>query len=145
MGCPFFEPQYPLEPGDWTEHWVHRPRLPLGEAWSGVCRAISNEAHTPPEVHQREFCNFGYARGRCDRFPASSAADAVRFSVIQENPLRLISILEKAHAPIEHSELNPADTESDGLLLRQARAFAQSCGRISATGQPEQRRAASSP
>lgn len=125
MGCPFFEPQRLLEPGPWTEYWVHRPRLPLGEAWSGVCHAISNETHTPPEEHQRELCNCGYARGRCENFPASPAADAVRFSVIGNEPLRLVYILEKDHAPIEHGEFDP-NTESDGILARQARAFMRS-------------------
>lgn len=101
MPCPFFEPCVVLETGPWT----HRPRLPLGEAYSGICRAgRSGEAasgEAPSEDRQRELCNHGYARGVCERFPVSCAADAVRFSVTSEQPLRLIYILEKDYAPLE--------------------------------------------
>ncbi len=123
MGCPFFEPQRPLEPGDWTEYWTHRPRLPLGEAYSGICRA--GDPHTPSKERQRELCNCGYARGRCENFPKSSAVDAVRFSVISNEPLRVIYILEKDYAPLEHGEFDP-NGEPDSVLAHQARAFAQS-------------------
>lgn len=130
MGCPFFEPQRPLEPGDWTEYWTHRPRVPLGEAYSGVCRA--SDPHIPSEERQRELCNCGYARGRCENFPASAAADAVRFSVISNEPLRLIYILEKDYAPLEHGEMVLSALAPEDLLSRQARAFVESHSRLAA-------------
>lgn len=121
MACPFFEPRQKLDPGPWT----HIPRLPLGAAYSGVCRA-GREPVTPPEDHQRELCNCGYARGRCSDFPADAAADAVRFSAVGDSE-RVVYVFEKDHAPVRHGllELSAADGE-DELLLAQARAFVES-------------------
>jgi hypothetical protein len=53
------------------------------------------------------FCNFGYARGRCAEFPDSSTADAVRFSVAgnADGIVKIVWILEKDHAPVEHGFL----------------------------------------
>lgn len=130
MSCPFFEPRDLLDPVPWNELWTHRPRVPLGEAYSGVCRARPGEPIAPSEEQQRELCNHGYARGRCERFPADCAADAVRFSVISEEPLRLVYILEKDHTPVEHGELDIS--AADGLLASQARAFAESYARLAA-------------
>jgi hypothetical protein len=110
VACPFFEPLQLLPPRQWT----HRPRLPLGEAWSGRCHAGGE----PTGEEQFELCNHGYARGQCPSFPSSCLADAVRFSVTREEPLRLIYILEKDHAPLEHGELPPNE-----ILAAQARAF----------------------
>jgi hypothetical protein len=93
------------------------------------------EFHTPPESHQREVCNRGYAGGRCDRFPGGDAADAVRFSITtgQAGKLRLVYILEKEHAPASHgavefsaNEVVFPDSHGDDLLARQARAFVES-------------------
>jgi hypothetical protein len=125
MACPFFDPQRRLDPGAWT----HRPRLPLGDAYGGLCRA--REPFSPEEEHQREFCNRGYARGVCEHFPVSRDADAVRFSVAAENDgfLRIVYILEKDHAPLSHGELElsgEAGPPAHDLLMRQARAFAES-------------------
>ena len=103
MSCPFFVPARRLE----TTGWVRPPRLPLGDPWAGSCQARAGETFEPPESQQREVCNCGYARGRCDRFPPNAAPDAVRFSV-QEAPgerLRVTFVLEKEHRPIEHGVL----------------------------------------
>lgn len=106
--------------------------MPLGEAYSGTCRARPNEFHVPPEAHLREACNCGYARAGCDRFPEGSAADAVRFSLAELNggKLGVIYVLEKDHAPVSHGTLEFlveadafANADLDALLLRQARAF----------------------
>lgn len=118
MPCPFFEPRVVLETGPWT----HRPRLPLGEAYSGVCHAIG-AGQTPPEARQIELCNRGYARGICEHFPESCRADAVRFSVTGEDPLRLTYILEKECAPIEHGHADARLLLPDAILIAQARAF----------------------
>jgi hypothetical protein len=98
VACPFFEPVQPLG----REQWLHPPRFPLGEAYRGLCHTAP-EPFAPPESAQRELCNCGYARGRCDRFPAESS-DAVRFSVASENDqsLRIIYIFERRHAPQTH-------------------------------------------
>jgi hypothetical protein len=119
LACPFFEPREVLPPGLWT----HRPRVPLGEAYSGQCHAGGN-----PSGEQHYLCNHGYARGICEHFPASSGAnpalaDAVRFSVISEEPLRLVYILEKDHAPLTHGELAADALATDPIVAAQARAF----------------------
>ncbi len=119
MACPFFEPRELLPPGFWT----HRPRLPLGDAYSGLCHARGD----PSGEHQYELCNHGYARGLCEHFPASCSTDAVRFSVTCEEPLRLVYILEKDHAPIEHGELAP-----NSIVVSQACAFVASYLRLRA-------------
>jgi hypothetical protein len=77
----------------------------------------------PLERVQREFCNSGYARGKCSRFPAETAADAVRFSAQPQG--RLLYILEKDHAPLEHGEIDPEEDLREPLAM-QAKAFAES-------------------
>jgi len=76
---------------------------------------------------QRETCDCGYARGRCAHFPDDAGADAVRFSMAGE---RLIYILEKDHAPLEHGEAEA--TEMREPLASVARAFRESYGRATA-------------
>jgi len=125
MACPFFDPQRRLDPGAWT----HQPRLPLGDACFGSCNSPSGAPHIPPEEHQRELCNRGYARGLCRHFPVSSGADAVRFSVTDDRGgcLRVVYVFEKDHAPLSHGVLEfPAAAPAADLLFRQARAFVDS-------------------
>jgi hypothetical protein len=95
--------------------------LPLGDAWAGTCTAGCTRE--PAESIQREICNSGYARGRCDHFPEKETADAVRFSISAGG--RLIYILEKDHAPIEHGEIDIL-TEPREPLASLARAFWES-------------------
>ena len=127
MACPFFLPTRMLDRGAWT----NPPRLPLGEPYYGTCLARPSDVFSASETVQRELCNCGYARGRCERFPADSAADAVRFSIKGETDgrVRLIYIVEKDHAPVEHGELEyngGVSGNSSELLQAQARAFAES-------------------
>jgi hypothetical protein len=98
-------------------------RAPLGAIFEGECeRRGTGEAR---------FCNFGYARGSCAEFPAESAADAVRFSVLgsAQGIVRMIWILEKDHAPIDHGFLDYTErthtfvAEPAGVLAVQARVF----------------------
>jgi hypothetical protein len=113
----------------------------LGDQFGGACHAHPADIVEPPETHQRELCNCGYARTRCDRFPGGSAADAVRFSVTDDTPTRLlvVYVLEKDHAPVEFGtlEYNVADAHLEEprnivgpriseVLARQARAFLES-------------------
>jgi hypothetical protein len=115
MACPYFKPLRPLDSGGWDP----APRLPLGGAWAGECTA--RPGWEPPEAIQRDVCNSGYPRGRCDHFPPDARADAVRFSF---SGGRLIYILEKDHAPVEHGEIEPdAAHNPREPLASQARAF----------------------
>ena len=131
MPCPFFLPCRCLDPGA----WVHPPRLPLGDPHAGACHAGPALPHEPPEAHQRELCNYGYARYRCSHFPDDAAADAVRFSIASEagGRLELIYVIEKDHAPVEHGRLIRLIEEgrweslhTSELLARQAQAFVES-------------------
>ena len=136
MACPFFMPVSRLDEGN----WVHAPRLPLGDFYRGVCRSQASESFDPPESSQRDLCNYGYARGRCERFPADSPGDAVRFSVITDEGvgdeggrLRLVYIVEKDHAPADHGTVESRTEQIQSLSLRendvmsgQARAFLES-------------------
>ena len=129
MACPFFVPVRRLGNRD---KWLHAPRLPLGDAYRGFCKAGA-EPFEPPEPSQDEFCNCGYARGHCDRFPAEGA-DAVRFSLLSEDSarVRLVYILEKNHAPVEHGVIeyvrcgSRMEGTAQELLLAQCRAFLES-------------------
>ena len=132
MACPFF---LPLRRVDEADRWVHAPRLPLGDFYRGVCRARPGEVVDPDESVQRELCNCGYARGRCERFPLDAAADAVRFSVTGESGdvVRIVYILERDHAPLDHGAMEYrvaegafASVDASELLLAQARAFVES-------------------
>ena len=138
MACPFFHPGRPI---DDAGRWTHAPRMPLGEACHGTCRAQPSESFEPSEGSLLELCNWGYARGRCDRFPPDAPADAVRFSIAAEDQrsVRLIYVLERDHAPVEHGVIEcsfssggfalegTAVMHADALLLfAQARAFLES-------------------
>ena len=111
MACPFFMPIERVDDGP----WLHAPRLPLGGTYRGTCHARQGEVIE----ERREFCNTGYARGQCERFPADSKADAVRFSM---SGGQLIYVLERDCAPLEHGVVTEAVSET---LSRQARAFVE--------------------
>ena len=114
--------------------WARAPRMPLGDAYGGHCRACAGEPVRPAETQLRELCNFGYARGRCDRFPAASGADAVRFSITSDDGsrVRMVYVVESEHAPLEHGSLEYLIEErrlegaGPGLLSAQAAAFVAS-------------------
>jgi hypothetical protein len=131
VACPFFVPSRRLE----IAGWIRPPRLPLGDPFGGACHAQPADIVEPPESRQRELCNCGYARGRCDRFPGTSPADAVRFSVTGDTLARLsmVYVVEKDHAPAEHGVLEyvVGDARLEGppvsdVLMHQARAFLES-------------------
>ncbi len=131
MACPFFVPSRRLE----VSGWVRPPRFPLGDPFGGACHARPGDILEPPEALQRELCNCGYARGRCERFPGGSAPDAVRFSVTDDSPSRLlvVYVVEKDHAPAGHGTIEYAvdDARLEGpsitdILVQQVRAFLES-------------------
>lgn len=68
------------------------------------------------------FCNFGYARRLCPEFPDGSIADAVRFSVSgnADGIVKIVWILEKDHAPVEHGLLEY--TKSTGAFVAEPAA-----------------------
>ena len=130
MACPFFMPEAPLE----SEGYTRAPRMPLGEAYTGQCHACSGPPMHPAGDRLRELCNFGYARGRCDRFPAGDAADAVRFSITaaETGSVRMVYVIESQNLPVEHGVVEYLIREQrvtgapTALLASQARAFAAS-------------------
>lgn len=101
-------------------------RAPLGGLFEGECE-IERGAGEP------RLCNFGYARGLCASFPEGTVADAVRFSVVDsaDGLVRVVWILEKDHAPVEHGELEYLESSGEfvekpeGVLGVQARVFVE--------------------
>ncbi len=81
--------------------------LPLGGAWSGVCRAIPGDAWQPEAADLERRCNLGYARGVCPRFPDGAGPDAIRFTIASDDGavLRLYYVAERDHHPFAHGPL----------------------------------------
>ena|SRR5271167_3405047 len=128
MACPYFYPLARFE----NSTWAVPPRLPLGDPFSGECR-VSGSAFQPEETQMRKVCNVGYGRGCCDRFPPSSATDAVRFHVSKDSGklIRIQYIFEKDCWPKEHGFLEYANATirsgpADEILRKQAAAFLES-------------------
>ncbi|MBS1857773.1 MAG: hypothetical protein JST11_20555 [Acidobacteria bacterium] len=120
MSCPYFYP---------TESRGGSATLPLGGFWAGECRA----AAPPAEPGDATYCNLGYARGLCARFPAAEGPDAVRFAVARDEGGRLgiLYAIERDHYPGAHGTIEfapggEAAPAPDGLLERQAAAYAES-------------------
>ena len=129
MACPYFYPLARFE----SSNWVVPPRLPLGDAFAGECRA-AGAAFQPEEEKVRQVCNLGYGRGRCDRFPENAATDAVRFNLTEDAGalIRIQYVDEKDCWPGDHGQLNcengavPTGASGDVVLHRQAAAFVES-------------------
>jgi hypothetical protein len=142
MSCPCFEP---IEPRPYVAA-LRRAMLPLGDAWTGICRAVPGEPFQPDDSLLDGFCNIGYARGHCARFPAGHGPDAVRFTIVSDDgaALRLYYVLEHDHRPYAHGPLefsvsrNEVVTPAEGALTAvQARAYAASyLSRTSESGLP---------
>ncbi len=99
------------------ERWSDPPRLPLIDPCDGVCEAEAS-LWTPDEAALKQYCNTGYARGRCPRFPAAAPYDAVRFTAGEDGEVRYV--FEKNYSPAGHG-VTPAD---GGRLAAQAAVFA---------------------
>ncbi len=128
MACPYFLPTGRFH----DSSWLKPPRLPLGDPCQGEC-TIAHAAPGPAEL--RDFCNTGYARGRCPHFPGDSATDAIRFSLAADHPesLELVYILESDYAPAAHGPITydraarDFTTAPDSPIVRaQARQFIDS-------------------
>jgi hypothetical protein len=120
MACPYFYPVARFQ----TSPWSVPPRLPLGDAFSGECRAAENSAQ-PDETRVRELCNLGYGRGRCEHFPLNSAADAIRFHVAKDagELIEIQYVFEKDCWPGEHGIVH---SSLSATLQRQADAYLES-------------------
>ncbi len=101
MACPHFHPSEPLAA------WRKPPLLPLGDPYAGTCHAEPASAVQPELAVLREFCNLGYARGRCPRFPANGGPDAVRFGVTHDRGGRIgiWCVRERDHLPFDEERL----------------------------------------
>jgi hypothetical protein len=80
-------------------------------------------------------CNLGYARGACPRFPADTAADAVRFAIARDDghSLEIRYAVERGHLPLDYGQIwyRPAENAFQPplpatALAGQARAYAAS-------------------
>jgi len=120
MACPFFYPVARFE----TNPWSIPPRLPLGDAFSGECRAPENSVQ-PDEARMREVCNPGLGQHGCEQFPKNSAADAIRFHVAQDagELIHIQYVFEKDCWPTEHGD---AASLTNEILRRQAGVFLES-------------------
>jgi hypothetical protein len=101
MACPYF---VPLRRDDLRSGALGIP-LPLGDAWTGICKAAES---LPEPAILDPLCWFGYARGRCRHFPEQDAGpDAVRFAVRRDDgaSLNLYYVLERDHHPFAHGEI----------------------------------------
>lgn len=124
MACPLFIPSSPL--GE-----LVTIAAPLGDLYGGRC-AADPAAEIEPETARR-FCNFGYARGHCQR-AALSEADAVRL-LVRADDGRTVEVAwstERNHHPVavgvERVELNAGDP-SDVPLKAQVQACAAAYAR----------------
>jgi hypothetical protein len=105
--------------------------LPLGESWSGFCRALPDAVHPVNDG----CCNLGYARGTCGRFPSGDGPDAVRFTISSHEGavVRIFYVIERNHHPFAHGSLEysciaacfstPLEPET---VARQAKAYVES-------------------
>jgi hypothetical protein len=109
--------------------------LPLGDMWTGVCRANPGQAAEPDASTQQHLCNFGYARGACPHFPLSDGPDAIRFTVSRDDQagIRLYYVFERDHHPFAHGPLlysrengGSLHHQTDENLARQANAYVAS-------------------
>src|SRR5580698_6290297 len=92
MACPLFIPKSPL--GE-----LVTIATPLGDLYGGNCAAAPAAVIEPETL--RRYCNFGYARGHCER-AAESDADAVRLLVRAERGgfVEIAWAVERNHHPV---------------------------------------------
>jgi hypothetical protein len=109
--------------------------LPLGATWTGICRAIPEHPIQPDGSVLHTLCNLGYARDRCQRFPAGATPDAVRFTIARHegDSIFLYYVVERDHHPFSHGPLAYClsrrefiDPPAGDILCRQAQAYIES-------------------
>jgi hypothetical protein len=130
VACPYFYPTERLE----QPLWPHPRRLPLGGGYAGSCTAAPGEEFRPGEK-ALEWCNLGYARGTCPRFPEGPGPDAVRFIVAHDDGkrIRIQFAIERDHRPggsgwleYERESEGFGEPPGDRTLARQAEAYVAS-------------------
>ena len=130
MACPYF---FPVERRSSAAD-VRDAMLPLGDQYSGLCRAVPDRVTTPDDTALRPLCNLGYARGACPQFPDADGPDAVRFTISRDSgdSLAIAWVVERDHHPFANGRLEYApatgalaDAPGD-ILARQAAAYAES-------------------
>jgi hypothetical protein len=132
MACPYFFPVARFESSPWSVP----PRLPLGDAFAGECRAPGCIGQ-PEESRMRELCNLGYGRTICEQFPKDAAAsDAIRFHVAKDDGelIQIQYVLERDCWPAGQGIIDFGATEfganqatvADAILRRQVEAFLES-------------------
>lgn len=101
VACPYF---YPVRPRA-SEIRPDTAMWPLGDHWEGLCRAVPGERGSEGAMELP--CNFGYARGVCERFPPGDGPDAVRFAVKRAGAesIGLYYVVERDHHPFAHGPL----------------------------------------
>ena len=131
MACPYFFPVNPRTEGEGPQHAM----LPLGSTWTGLCHAVPADARQPDDHTTRSLCNLGYARGLCTEFPGGEGPDAVRFTISEDDGVRLRVrfVVERDHHPYSHGWLEYSrerrefhDPPSSEILARQAGAYVES-------------------
>jgi len=131
MACPYF---HPVKPRSQTDN-SRSAMLPLGDVWEGLCRAVADAPREPDEATLLSYCNMGYARGCCSRFPAGDGPDAARFTIAGDDrdALQVYYVLERDHHPWSHGPLEfSRGTDSflsphpGEITLRLARAYVAS-------------------
>ena len=130
MACPYF---FPVERRSCATD-VRDAMLPLGDSWSGLCRAGAGALANPDDSILRPLCNLGYARGSCPQFPPSDGPDAVRFTISRDSgdTLGIAFVVERDHHPFAHGRLeydaaSGVLSQAPGeILARQACAYAES-------------------
>lgn len=109
-------------------------RLPLIDEYDGVCRANCEPVTAPSEL-RFSYCNHGYSRGGCDRFPSHEELCCLRYDVVgrSETTLSVICIEERNYAPVRWHRVqylfasDEFDPElADGCMRAQALAFCRS-------------------
>ena len=109
--------------------------LPLGTAWTGICRAIPDRPFPPDPSVLYKLCNLGYARGSCQCFPAGPTPDAVRFTVSRDEGDSIVfyHVVERDHHPFAYGPLTYSLSRraflippADDILRRQAEAYVES-------------------
>ena len=108
--------------------------MPLGDPWSGVCRATPTGEWLPDAHTLQQLCNFGYAREKCARVPADGP-DAVRFGIShdREGLVGIYWVMEKDHLPFAHGPLEYSreaarflPSHTDPRVAQQAQAYISS-------------------
>jgi hypothetical protein len=129
MCCPYFDPIAPQHHRSGSAHAT----LPLGDTFTGTCRAVPEQPRQPDDSVLRPLCNIGYARETCQYFPAADPGpDAVRFTISRHEgaSIGLYYVLERDHQPFAHGPLACATPQlsfsgsvEGELTSNQARAY----------------------